>query len=118
MYCQHARVLHLGDAMHLVYIVYNWKCSLFYYLTLNPSCDMVLIAYTGGAPPALTTLALTVCKFSAAEAAVMLVTFFRVHLQGEGTQAEAIYKILHYKQEFSTFLGRIKVIFQMYKQEN
>ena len=52
----------------------------------------------------------------------------RLHFEGEGnvsrriTQAEAIYKTLHYKQErsmkFSTFLGRMQVMFQIYKQEN
>jgi hypothetical protein len=52
----------------------------------------------------------------------------RLHFEGEGnvsrqiTQAEAIYKTLHYKQEgsmkFSPFLGRMQVMFQIYKQEN
>jgi hypothetical protein len=52
----------------------------------------------------------------------------RLHFEGEGdvsrqiTQAEAIYKTIHYKQErsmkFSTFLGRMQVMFQIFKQEN
>jgi hypothetical protein len=47
----------------------------------------------------------------------------RLYFEGEGnvsrqiTQAEAIYKTLHYKQErsmkFSTFLGRMQVMFQI-----
>ena len=51
----------------------------------------------------------------------------RLHFEGEGnvsrriTQAEAIYKTLHYRQErsmkFSAFLGRMQVMFQIYKQE-
>jgi hypothetical protein len=49
-------------------------------------------------------------------------------LEGEGTiecqitQAEAVYKTLHYNREcsikFSTFLGRMQMMFQIYKQEN
>jgi hypothetical protein len=51
----------------------------------------------------------------------------RLHFEGEGnvsrqiTQAEAIYKTLHYKQErsmkFSTLFGRMQVMFQISKQE-